>query len=104
MVKSSPMTRLRKLGNDAMNLDWIAQPAPGKSLFNLDLGTSYTNVVSVLKDYETSRGVFQIDNSYPMRLDISSDEEVIRFKRMEDENYGWQSDVALLYFKNGNLK
>ena len=51
---------------------------------------------SLLKDYETSRGVFQIDNSYPMRLDISSDEEVIRFKRMEDENYGWQSDVALL--------
>ncbi|RKF43496.1 hypothetical protein BCY88_05810 [Paraburkholderia fungorum] len=73
-------------------------------MLNLDLGTSYTNVVSLLKDCEISENVFQIDNSCPIRLDISSDEAVIRFKMMEDQSYGWQSDVALLYFKSGNLK
>jgi hypothetical protein len=87
-----------------MKLDWKAQPVPGKSMFNLDLGSSYANVVSLLKEYEISDGVIQIDNSHPMRLDFISDKEAIRFKKTEDENYDWQSDVALLYFKNGKLE
>ena len=87
-----------------MKLDWKAQPVPGKSMFNLELGTSYADVVNLLKGRETSNGIIQIMNSGPMRLVISTDEESIRFKKMEDENYDWQSDVALLYFKNGILK
>jgi hypothetical protein len=87
-----------------MKLDWKAQPVPGKSMFNLELGTSYADVVKLLKECEISEGVLQFENSGPMRLVISSDKEAIRFKKMEDENYDWQSDVALLYFQNGNLR
>ena len=87
-----------------MKLDWKAQPILGKSMFNLDLGTSYANVVTLLKEYEISDGVVQIENSAPMRLVISSDGEVIGLKKMEDENYDWQSDMASLYFQDGNLK
>lgn len=87
-----------------MKLDWKAKPVPGQSMFNLDLGTSYANVVSLIKEYEISDGVIKIDNSHSMRLDFFSGEEAVRFKKMEDENYDWQSDVALLYFENGNLK
>lgn len=98
------MTQCRKLGGNVMKLDWNAQPVPGKSMFNLDLGIGYANVVSQFKEYEISEGVIQIDNSPPMRLDFFSDEEAIRLKKMEDENYDWQSDVALLCFEDGNLK
>ncbi len=87
-----------------MKLDWKAQPVPGKSMLNLELGTSYADVVNFLKGQETSNGIIQIDNSSPMRLVISTDKESIIFKKMEDENYGWQSDLALLYFQNGILK
>jgi len=86
-----------------MKLDWEAQPVPGKSMFNLELGTSLANVVRLLKEYEVSEGIIQIGNSDPMRLDILLDEEAIRFKKMKDENYDWQSDVALLHFKNDQL-
>lgn len=87
-----------------MKLDWKAQPVPGKSMFNLELGTSYADVLNLLKGCEISEGIFQIENSGPMRLVISSDQEAIRFKKMDDENYDWQSDVALLYFQKGRLK
>ncbi len=87
-----------------MSLDWKAQPIPGKSMFNLDLGACYADVVNQLKAVEISDGIVQIKNSGPMRLVISSDGESIRFKKMEDENYDWQSDLALLYFQNGILK
>ncbi len=87
-----------------MKLDWKAQPVPGKSMFNLELGTSYGNVVNLLKGHEASEGIIQIENSAPMRLIISSDKEAILLKKMEDDNYDWQSDVALLNFENGNLK
>jgi hypothetical protein len=98
------MTPFRKLGGSAMTLDWKAQPVPGKSMFNLELGTSYADVVNLLKGSEISEGIIQIENSGPMRLVISPNEEAIRFKKMEDENYDWQSDVAMLYFQNGILK
>lgn len=87
-----------------MKLDWKAQPVSGKSMFNLELETSYADVVNLLKGSETSNGIVQIENSGPMRLVISTDEESIRFKKMGGENYDWQSDVALLYFQNGILK
>lgn len=87
-----------------MKLDWKAQPVSGKSMFNLELGTSYADVVNLLKEHETFKGIIQIENSAPMRLIISSDEEAIVFKTMEDGNYDWQSDLALLYFQNGVLK
>ena len=87
-----------------MKPDWKAQPVPGKSMFNIVLGTSYATMVSLLKGYKISDEIIQIENSDPMRLIVSSDEEAIRFKKMEDENYDWQSDVALLYFQNGILK
>ena len=87
-----------------MKFDWKAQPVPGKTMFNIELGTSYADVVNLLKDCETSNGIVQIENSGPMRLVISTDEKSIRFKKIEDENYDWQSDVALLYFQNGILK
>lgn len=87
-----------------MKLDWRSQPVPGKSMFNLELGTSYADVVSLLKGCEASNGIVQIENSGPMRLVISADEESICFKKMVDENYDWQSDVALLYFQSGILK
>ncbi len=72
-------------------------------MFNLDLGTCYVDVVNQLKAVEISDGIVQIESSGPMRLVISSDGESIRFKKMEDENYDWQSDLALLYFQNGIL-
>jgi hypothetical protein len=97
------MTPFRKLGDSAMKLDWKAQPVLGESMFNLELGTSYADVVNLLKGRETSNGIIQIENSSPMRLVISTNEESIRFKKMEDENYDWQSYVALLYFQNGIL-
>jgi hypothetical protein len=97
------MTLLQTLGGSAMSLDWKAQPIPGKSMFNLDLGVCYADVVNQLKAVEISDGIVQIENSGPMRLVISTDEESIRFKKMEDENYDWQSDLALLYFQNGIL-
>lgn len=87
-----------------MKLDWTAQPIPGKSMFNLELGTSYTDVLNLLKGCEISEGIIQIKNSGPMRLVIFSDEEAFGFKKVEDENYDWQSDLALLYFQNGILK
>lgn len=90
--------------DNVMKLDWNAQPMPGKSMFNLDLGTSYAKVVNLFKKYEISEGVIQLDNSPPMRLNFVSDEEAILLKKMEDENYDWQSDVALLYFEDGILK
>lgn len=87
-----------------MKLDWKAQPVPGKSMFNLELGTCYADVVNLLKAYEIAEGIIQIESSAPMRLIISSDEEAIVFKTMKDGNYDWQSDVALMYFENGILK
>ena len=87
-----------------MKLDWKAQPVPGKSMFNLELGTSHANVVSLLKGYEVSEGIIQIGNSDLMRLNILLGEDAIRLKKMKEEKYEWQSDVALLYFKNGRLE
>ena len=87
-----------------MKLDWAAQAIPGKCMFNLELGTNVANVVMLLKKYEVSDGIIKIDNSDPIRVNILLNEEVIRLKKMEDENYDWQSDVALLYFKNDKLK
>lgn len=86
-----------------MKFDWKVQPVPGKSMFNIQLGTSYADVVNLLKGRETCNGIVQIENSDPMRLVISTDEESIRFKKMEVESYDWQSDVALLCFQNGIL-
>ncbi len=86
-----------------MKVDWKAQPVPGKSMFNIELGTSFADVLNLLKGRETSIGIVQIENSAPLRLVISADEESIRFRKMEDESYDWQSDVALLYFKNATL-
>ncbi len=37
-----------------MTLDWTAQAVPGKSVFNLDLGTSFANVVAHLKEYAST--------------------------------------------------
>jgi hypothetical protein len=87
-----------------MKLDWKAQPVPGRSMLNLDLGTGYSDVLSLLKGYEVSKGVIRIENSDLMRLDISSDQDEIRFKTLEEGNYDWQSDVASLFFLNGGLK
>lgn len=87
-----------------MKLDWKAAPVPEKSMFNLELGTSYAGVVNLLRGSEISDEIIQIENSGPMRLVFSSDEDAIRFKKMGDENYDWQSDLALLYFQNGSLK
>lgn len=86
-----------------MTLDWTAQPIPGKSAFNLALGTSFPNVVEYLKEYEVSEGILQIASSSPMRLKILQDEQVISFKKLEDEIYEWQSDVALLVFEDNQL-
>jgi hypothetical protein len=58
-------------------LDWKAQPVPGKSMFSLELGTSYADVVNLLKGREISEGVFQIENSGSMRLVLSSDKEAM---------------------------
>lgn len=77
---------------------------PGKSMFNLKLGANYADVVGLLQDCKISESVIQFDNSDPMRVDFSLDKEVIRFRKMNDENYAWQSDLALLCFKDGNLK
>jgi hypothetical protein len=87
-----------------LKLDWKVQPVPGKSMFNLELRTSYADVMKLIKVNETSAGIIQIENSKPMRLIISPDEEAIFFKTMEDGNYDWQSDLALLYFHNGFLE
>lgn len=87
-----------------MKLDWKAQPVPGKSMFNLELGTSYVDVVNLLKGHEISEGVVQIANSNPMRVIVSLEEEAILVKKVGDENYDWQSDLALLHFQNGILK
>ena len=87
-----------------MKLDWAAQAIPGKCMFNLELGTNVANVVMLLKKYEVSDGIIKIDNSDSIRVDILLNEEVIRLRKMEDEKYDWQSDVALLYFKNDKLK
>ena len=73
-------------------------------MFNLELGTSYADVVNLLKGGEISEGIFQFENSGPMRLVISLDKEAIHFKKMDDENYEWQSDVALLHFQKGRLR
>jgi hypothetical protein len=86
-----------------MRLDWKAQPVPGQSMFNLELGTGYADVVNLLMGHEISEGVVQVENSDPMRVIISLEEEAIFIKKMEDENYDWQSDVALLHFRNGIL-
>lgn len=86
-----------------MKLDWNAQPVSGKSMFNLELGSSYAEVVDLLRGHENTRGIIQIENSAPMRLIIAPNEEAIVFKTMEDGNYDWQSDLALLYFQNGLL-
>lgn len=86
-----------------MTLDWSAQPVPGKSVFNLDLGTCFANVVAHFKEYEVSEGILQIASSAPMRWKILPDEEVISFKKLEDEIYDWQSDVALLVFEGNQL-
>ncbi|WP_276842271.1 hypothetical protein [Herbaspirillum huttiense] len=90
-------------GGIEMTLDWTAQPVPGKSVFNLDLGTSFANVVAHLKEYEVSEGILQLASSSPMRLKILQDEQVILFKKLEDEIYDWQSDVALLAFEGHQL-
>lgn len=87
-----------------MKLDWNAQPVAGKSMFNLGLGTGYADVVNLLKGHEIEQGIIQIENSAPMRLIIAPNEEAIVFKTMEDGNYDWQSDLALLYFQDGILK
>jgi hypothetical protein len=87
-----------------MNLNWKAHPALGQSMFNLDLGTNYAEVVNLLKGYEISDGIIQIENSGPMRLIIHSDKDAIHFKMMGSENYDWQSDVAALFFQDGVLK
>ena len=86
-----------------MGLNWTARPVPGKSMFNLDLGVGYAVVLNLLKEYEIALGVIRIDNSRPMRLDFCSNQEVILLKTINDENYDWQSDVALMYFEGGNL-
>jgi hypothetical protein len=86
-----------------MKLDWNARPVSGKSMFNLELGTRYTNVVDILRAYENTQGIIQIENSAPMRLIIAPNEEAIVFKTIEDGNYDWQSDLALLYFQDGLL-
>lgn len=86
-----------------MDLDWNEKVIPGKSMFNLELGTSYMDVLKFIKDCEISEGIFKIKNSDPMRLVIDSNKEIIVFKKMKDENYAWQSDLAMLHFKNGFL-
>lgn len=87
-----------------MNLDWEAEPVPGKSMFNIELGASYAEVVNFLKRYETSEGIVQVENSAPMRLIISSDKKTVGFKTMEDGNYDWQSDLAIMFFQGAILK
>ena len=87
-----------------MKLDWKAQPIPGKSMFNLDLGTAYVDAVSLFKTYEISNGVIQLENSLPMRLVIRPEEAAIILKTLGDGSYDWQSDVAMLHFINGSLK
>lgn len=100
---SSLMSRNQMHGGNEIALDWSAHPVPGKSIFNLDLGTSFANVVAHLKEYEVSEGTIQIAGSRPMRLKILPDEQVILFKKLEDEIYDWQSDVALLVFEGNQL-
>jgi nucleoside-diphosphate-sugar epimerase len=48
-----------------MRLDWKAQPVPGKSMFNLELGTSYADVMNLLEGCKSSNGIIQIENSGP---------------------------------------
>lgn len=50
-------------GGNEIALDWSAHPVPRKSIFNLDLGTSFVNVVAHLKEYEVGEGIFQISES-----------------------------------------
>lgn len=87
-----------------MRLDWQARPIPGKSIFNLELGTSFSNVIKYLKEQEVSDGIIQIPNSNPMRWQIVLDDEVVRFRTIVDGNYDWQSYLALLCFENGRLE
>jgi hypothetical protein len=67
-------------GGNEIALNWSAHPVPRKSIFNLDLGTSFANVVAHLKEYEVAEGIFQISGSSPMRLKILQDGQVISFK------------------------
>jgi len=98
------MIQFRKNGDNLMKLDWQAQPIPGKSIFNIELGTSFSDVVRYLKEQEVSDGIIQIANSNPMRWQIALDEEVVRFRRIADGHYDWQCDLALLFFENGRLE
>lgn len=87
-----------------MRLNWMAPVVPGKSMFNLGLGVGYASVLKLLKKYEVALNVIRIDNSHPMRLSFCLNEEAIFLKTINNENYDWKSDVALMLFDGGKLK
>jgi hypothetical protein len=83
-----------------MKPSWKTNPTPGKSMLNIDLGIGYIEVLSRIKIHEKSDGTIKFENSLPMRLDISSNKQIIRLRSLEDFNYDWQSNVAILFFRN----
>jgi hypothetical protein len=84
------------------DLDWTAPIIPGHSVFNLNLGLSYAEVVDILKLYETSEGFIQLKNAPLMAL--RKNKNSIQFRKLESQNYDWQYEVILLYFVNDHLE
>lgn len=103
MEKQLFLTQKPEHGNNHMtDLDWTAPIIPGHSVFNLNLGLSYAEVIDILKFYETAEGFIQIKNAPLMAL--LKKKNSIQFRKLEPQNYEWQYEVVLLYFVNDHLE